>query len=584
MATLARMARRFGSAHVVTTSRTYKGKTYRSHLLRRSYREDGKVKNETLANLSHLPAHVIDMIRRTLKGEQFAGVDDILDIESSPQHGNVLAVLAAMRKLGFAELIASKRTRERDLVVAMVAARVLSPRSKLATTRWWHTTTLPTQLGVDDATEDDLYAAMDWLLGKQKVIEKKLAARHLHEGGLVLYDLSSSYFEGRHCPLAAMGHSRDRKRGTLQVNYGLVTDALGCPVSVSVFPGNTSDSTTLLGEVEKVRSRFGIDSLAIVGDRGMITEKQIDELASQEKVAWITALKSGALRDLLQRGELQLGLFDKRNLFEFADPKRPGERFVACRNLALAEHRAHKRQSLIDATAAKLEQVQKMVEAGRLKGEAKIGVRVGKVLNSHKVGKHFDLEITDGAFSFEVNTARVEQEALLDGVYVIRTNLSKKSLSAKDAVIAYKRLTSVERAFRSMKTVDLHVRPIRHWAEDRVRAHIFLCMLAYYVQYHMQEAWRSLLFFDEEAWTRECTDPVAPAKRSRSADEKACQKVTPAGHPVHSFRTLVDDLASIVCNRCRRRGAGDDEPLIEMETKPTELQKAALDLLTQVSV
>jgi len=578
------MARRSGAAHVVTTSRTYKGKTYRSHLLRRSFREDGKVKNETLANLSHLPAHVIDMIRRALKGEQFAGVDDILEIESSAQHGNVQAVLAGMRTLGFAELIASRHTRERDLVLAMVAARVLSPRSKLATTRWWHATTLPTELGVEDATEDDLYAAMDWLLGKQNIIEKKLAARHLHEGGLILYDLSSSYFEGHNCPLAAIGHSRDRKKGTLQVNYGLVTDALGCPVSVSVFPGNTGDSTTLLGEVDKVRSRLGIDSLAVVGDRGMITQKQIDELASEEKVAWITALKSGALRDLLERGALQLGLFDKRNLFEFADPNRPGERFVACRNLALAEHRAQKRQSLIDATAVKLEHVQKMVETGRLKGEAKIGIRVGKVLNSHKVGKHFDLEITDGALGFEVNSSRVEQEALLDGVYVIRTNVPEKSLSAKNAVIAYKRLTSVERAFRTMKTLDLHVRPIRHWAEGRVRAHIFLCMLAYYVQYHMQEAWRSLLFFDEEAWTRERTDPVAPAKRSRSAEAKARTKVTPAGRPVHSFRTLVDDLASIVRNRCRRRGAGDDEPLIDMETKPTELQRTAIELLAQVSV
>jgi len=578
------MSKRSGAAHVVTTSRTYKDKTYKCHLLRRSYREDGKVKSETLANLSHLPPHVIELIRRALKGEQLAGVDDILDIEASPQHGNVQAVLGAMRSLGFADLVASKGSRERDLVIAMVAARVLSPRSKLATTRWWNATTLPKQLGVEDASEDDLYAAMDWLLKKQKVIEKKLAARHLQEGGLVLYDLSSSYFEGRNCPLAALGHSRDRKKGTLQVNYGLVTDALGCPVSVSVFPGNTSDSTTLLGEVEKVRSRFGIDSLAIVGDRGMITEKQIDELAQQEDVAWITALKTGALRDLQKRGALQLGLFDKRNLFEFSDPDRPDERFVACRNEALAERRARKRQSLIEATVAKLEHVQKMVEAGRLEGSAKIGVRVGKIINAHKVGKHFDLEITDDALSFEVNTERVEQEALLDGVYVIRTSVPKESLSAKDAVLAYKRLTSVERAFRSLKTVDLHVRPIRHWAEGRVRAHIFLCMLAYYVQYHMQEAWRQLLFFDEELWARERVDPVAPAKRSASAEQKARQKVTDEGHPVHSFRTLLDELGGIVCNRCRRKGASQEEAVVDIETKPTELQRTALDLLGQIAV
>jgi transposase len=466
----------------------------------------------------------------------------------------------------------------------MVAARVLSPRSKLATTRWWNATTLPKQLGVEDASEDDLYAAMDWLLKKQKVIEKKLAARHLQKGGLVLYDLSSSYFEGRNCSLAALGHSRDRKKGTLQVNYGLVTDALGCPVSVSVFPGNTSDSTTLLGEVEKVRTRFGIDSLAIVGDRGMITEKQINELAKQEDVAWITALKTGALRDLQKRGALQLGLFDKRNLFEFSDPDRPSERFVACRNEALAERRARKRQSLIEATVAKLEHVQRMAETGRLKDSAEIGVRVGKIINVHKVGKHFDLEITDDALSFEVNKERVEQEALLDGVYVIRTNVPKESLPAKDAVLAYKRLTSVERAFRSLKTVDLHVRPIRHWAEGRVRAHIFLCMLAYYVQYHMQEAWRELLFFDEELWTRERVDPVAPAKRSASAELKARQKVTDKGHPVHSFRTLLDELGGIVCNRCRRKGASKDEAVVDIETKPTALQKTALDLLSHIAV
>jgi transposase len=383
--------------------------------------------------------------------------------------------------------------------------------------------------------------------------------------------------------LAKIGYSRDGKKGSLQVNYGLVTDGLGCPVSVSVFAGNTSDSTTVIGEVEKVRSRFGIESVAIVGDRGMITEKQIDELRSREGIAWITALKTGALRGLLQRGALQLELFDERNLFEFADPDRPGERFVACRNPALAERRARKRQSLIEATICKLEAVQKTIATGRLKGASKIGVRVGKVVNRHKVGKHFDLEITDRALRFEVNMERVEQEALLDGVYVIRTNATKKSLTAKGAVIAYKRLTSVERAFRSFKTVDLHVRPIRHWNEDRVRAHIFLCMLAYYVQYHMQEAWRSLLFFDDEAWTRERTDPVAPARRSRSAEQKASQKTTPEGHTVHSFRTLLDDLGSIVCNRCRRKGGGDDEPFIEIETKPSRLQKTALDLLTQIS-
>jgi hypothetical protein len=578
------MVGRKPAVHVVTTKRRYKDKVYRAHLLRRSYREDGKVKNETLANLSRLPEHVVELIRRSLRGEQLVGVDELFDVQASPQHGNVEAVLTAMKALGFADVIASRPTRERDLIVGMVAARILSPRSKLATTRWWGCTTLPRTLGLEDASEDDLYAAMDWLLEHQGSIEKKLAQRHLQQGGLVLYDLSSSYFTGTKCPLAAIGHSRDRRKGSLQVNYGLVTDTFGCPVSISVFPGNTGDPTTLQGEVDKVRDRFGIESMAIVGDRGMVTQKQIDALGEKKGVAWVTALRSTTIRDLVQRGALQLGLFDERNLFEIRHPDYPKERLVACRNLELADHRAHKRQALLEATSKKLEQIRRAAKSGRLRGKDKIGIRVGKVLNAYKVGKHFDLVIEGRSFSFAINAESVSAEALLHGLYVIRTSLPKTALKTEDVVRTYKRLCTVERAFRSLKTVDLHVRPIHHWNEDRVRAHIFVCMLAYYVQFHMQEAWRPLLFADEEAWIKKAPDPVAPAQRSASAINKVRTKLRADGQPVHSFRTLLASLGGIVCNICRRKGAGKDEPLIEMRTQPDRTQKTALELVGQIAV
>lgn len=577
------MKRRTGAVHVVTTQRRYKGKVYRAHLLRRSYREGGKVKNETVANLSHLPDAVIELIRRSLRGEQFVEAGELFDVVASPQHGHVQSVRAAMRGLQFDKLISSRPCRERDLVLAMVTARIINPQSKLATTRWWHTTTIPETFGVSDADEDDLYAAMDWLLKRQPTIEKKLAKRHLHDGGLVLYDLSSSYFEGHCCPLAALGHNRDRKKGTLQVNYGLVTDALGCPVSVSVFPGNTGDPTTLLPTVEKVRSRFGFESMVIVGDRGMISQRQVDELVKKEGVDWVTALRSTSIRKLVDQGALQLGLFDERSLFEFTHLDYPGERLVACRNVDLAQHRAGKRCSLLEATSVKLEKIRARVQSGKLRGAAKIGVKVGKVLDSHKVGKHFDLNIGDDDFGFSINEQRVAAEAALDGIYVIRTSVGEERLDASNVVQTYKRLSSVERAFRSLKTVDLHVRPIRHWNPDRVRAHIFLCMLSYYVQYHMQEAWRPLLFFDEEAWIRDREDVVAPATRSEGALQKAATRTTADGHPAHSFRTLMAELGKIVRNLCRRKGADTEEPPIAMQTTPTPLQQQALDMLDAIS-
>lgn len=579
------MASREGAVHVVTTRREYKGKTYESHLLRRSYREDGKVKNETVGNVSHLPAEVIDLIRRALRGETFAPVAETFEITASVAHGDARAVAIAMRKLGFAELLSSRPCREADLITALVTARLIAPHTKLATTRWWRASTLAEDLGVADADENDLYHAMDWLLERQSAIEKKLAARHLDENSLVLYDLSSSYFEGKNCPLAKLGHNRDGTGHKLQVNYGLLTTSRGCPVAVSVYEGNTNDAKTLIPQVQKLRDDFGIKNLVIAGDRGMISQKAIDELKDIEGLDWITALKSGQIRALLDGGHLQLGLFDERNLFELSCPDFPDERLVACRNPELAKLRSHKRQSLLEATTRELTKVKTMVERGRLRGGANaaaIGVRVGKVINKYKVAKHFALEIADGRFEFRVVDDEVKAEAALDGIYVIRTSVPKKRLSAPDTVRSYKMLTTVEHAFRTLKTVDLHVRPIHHRLEDRVRAHIFLCVLAYYVEWHMREAWRSVLFADEDQGAKAKRDPVAPARRSADAENKAVTHTLDDGTPAHSFRTLMQSLAGIVRNTCRTPGAADDAPTFTITTTPNREQRRALDLLEAI--
>lgn len=580
------MASRGHRVHVVTTSRRYKGQVYRTHLLRHSYRDNGKVKNETVGNLSHLPEQVVDLIRQALRGETLAPVTSIFEILSSSPHGHVQAVLATLRRLGFASLIASRPCRERDMVVALVAARVLDPHSKLATTRAWHCTTLAEDCGVQDASEDELYAAMDWLLERQSRIERKLAARHLDEQSLVLYDLTSSYFEGVTCPLAKLGHNRDGKKGKLQVNYGLLTDSRGCPVSVSVYPGNTGDTETVLSQVHKVREEFGIRSVVLVGDRGMISQKQIDQIRQLEDIDWITALKTGEIRVLLEKEALQMGLFDERNLFELTDPEFPGERLVACRNPLLAQRRAHTRKSLIEATIQEFQKVQKMVERGRLKGAKadEIGLRVGQVVNKYKMAKHFELEIRDGSFTFRLLEEKVAAEAALDGIYVIRTSLGPERLNTDDTVRSYKLLSSVERAFRSLKTVDLEVRPIFHHLERRVRAHIFLCMLAYYVQWHMLEAWRELLFSDEDQQAKLTRDPVAPAERSPSALHKAATHTLDDGTEVHSFRTLLKELSTIVRNVCRRKQSPDNEPTFTMVTTANAQQQRALDLLEAITL
>jgi len=576
------MPSRTGTAHVVTTSRSYKGKVYRTHLLRRSYREEGKVKNETLGNLSHLPERLIAIIRRSLQGETYVPLDQALEVISSRPHGHVHAVALAIERLGLASLLGSKASRERELVLAMVAARVVAPQTKLATTRWWHTTTLAADFGVSVANEDDLYAAMDWLWARQEAIQKKLAARHLREGGLVLYDLSSSYFEGSRCPLARLGHNRDGKKGLLQVNYGLLTDARGCPVAVSVHDGNVADSATLLPEVQRLRERFGVKQLVMIGDRGMISSKAIAELHELPGIDWITALKNVSIRSLVEQGQLQLGLFDERNLIEIASPQYPGERLVACRNPQLAALRAHKREELLAATEKNLAAIKERVSAGRLKGADAIGLRVGKVVNKYKVAKHFELRITDASFSFVRKHEAIVAEAALDGIYIIRTSVEATRMEAADCVRNYKALANVERAFRSLKTVDLKVRPIHHRTADRVRAHILLCMLAYYVEWHMREAWRELMFADSDQAAKATRDPVAPAQRSQPALDKLASRTMADGTPIHSFSTLMAELGGIVRNTCRTPAAGPHDPTFEIVTTPNPTQRHALDLIKQI--
>jgi transposase len=577
------MPKRTGTAHVVTTTRKYKGRVYRTHLLRRSYRDGKTVKNETLGNLSHLPDPLIDIIRRSLQGESFVSVAERFQITASRPHGHVQAVANAMQHLGLASLLASKPCRERSLVLAMVAARIIAPQTKLATTRWWHTTTLAEEFGVLDADQDELYSAMDWLLERQRPIERKLAKRHLQAGSTVLYDLSSSYFEGTTCSLARLGYSRDGKKGKLQVNYGLLTDRRGCPVAVSVHEGNTADPKTLMPQVQRLKDDFAIAEFVMVGDRGMVSHKAIDELREHDGIGWITALKSASIRALVEQGHLQLGLFDERNLFELSHPDYSDERLVACRNPELAKLRAHKRESLLESTEKNLEKVRRSVANARLRGQDEIGVRVGKVVNQYKVAKHFRLTITDDTFVFERNPESIAAEAALDGVYIIRTSVPAARMDAAECVRRYKSLAQVERAFRSLKTIDLKVRPIHHRLADRVRAHIFLCMLAYYVEWHLREAWRELMFADEDQEAKATRDPVAPATRSAAAMQKVHTRTLDDASPAHSFATLVAELSTIVRNTCRTPNAGDEAPTFQVTTTVNPKQQRALELVREIA-
>jgi hypothetical protein len=553
-------------------------------LLREAYREDGKVKKRTLANLSSLSLEQAQGMRRVLRGEKLVGVDDLFEAIHSSHHGHVQAVHAALRRLGIAELLSPRPCRERNLVLAMITARVLAPDSKLATSRWWHTTTIPAEFGVTDADEDDLYAALDWLGERQERIERKLAGRHLEPGGLALYDLTAVHYHGETCPLATLGRSGKTTR--LQVKFGLLTDARGCPVATTVYPGNTADSTAFVAEVKRGREAFGVETLAVVGDRGTLGSRQINELRRQETlsgIGWITALKGNQVRPLVEDGTIQPSLFDERNLVEITHRDYPGERLVVCRNPLVAQHRAQTRVALIAATERELTKVQGMVERGRLRGESEIGLRVGRVVNKYKVAKHFVLTMDAAAFSFRVNEEKVANEAALDGLYVIRTSLSREKLGSEDAVRSYKLLSQVEQAFRSLKSLELLVGPLFHRLEERVRAHIFLCVLAYYVQWHMKRAWRELLWSDEEVEGRWTRDPVAPASRSERCLRKVQRKHLEDGSDVHKLQTLLASLSTITRNICRRRGAGPDEPTFPMVTIPNAEQRRALDLVDAIT-
>jgi transposase len=516
-------------------------------LLREGWREGNKTRQRTLANLSDWPQEKIETFRRLLRDEPLVSPHDLFSTDKSVPHGHVQAILEMIGRLKLDHLISAERCRERDLVVAMIAQRLIDPCSKLATTRQWHTTTLAEELGVAEATENDLYEAMDWLSDRQERIEKKLAARHLVEGGLVLYDVSSSFYEGRTCPLAQFGHDRDGKKGLPIIVYGVMTNGEGCPVAVSVYAGNTGDPTTVGDQIEKLRERFKLSRVVMVGDRGMLTQPQIDKLKQHPGLGWITALTSTAIRELVEQGALQLSLLDQKNLAEITAPDYPGERLMVCYNPVLGEQRRRKRQDLLKATDKSLEKIGKEVTRRKKKRftAAEIGVKVGKVLGRYKMGKHFECKIGEGSFTWSRRARSIEQEEKLDGIYVLRTSEPTERLSVEETVRSYKSLAEVERAFRCLKGIDLLVRPIRHRTEDRVPAHIFLCVLAYYVEWHLRRAWAPLLFEDEERWEeRKRRDPILPAKPSDSAERKKRSHQTADGLPVHSFESLLRELAS----------------------------------------
>jgi transposase len=558
-------------------------------LLRESYRENGKVRTRTIANISHLRPAQIDALRTSLSGAVSTSrlcLPDSFLIERSRPHGHVAAVLGSLRKLQLPAILDPRSSRERDLAVAMIAARILDPASKLATARGLHSDTLHSSLGqslaLDSADETELYAAMDWLLARQPRIERELAKRQLQDGALVLYDLTSTYFEGRHCPLAKLGHSRDDKSGTPQIVFGLLTNAAGCPVAVEVFEGNTSDPKTVAKQVDKLRLRFGLQKVILVGDRGMITSARIrEDLPASHGIEWISALRATQIQKLAKDGQLQMSFFDKTDMVEIAHPDFPGERLVACFNPLLAEERSRKRPELLAATEKQLEKIAAATKRARrpLRGKQNIGVRAGRILNRYKMGKHFELRIEEDSFHYKRKEANIEREQSLDGVYVIRTSVKADALSGEQVVASYKSLSGVERAFRSLKTVDLNVRPIHHRLPDRVRAHILLCMLAYYVEWHMRHLLAPLLFDDDDkAQARAArASVVAPAQRSAVALRKAAAKKTDDGFPVHSFQTLLRDLATIASNRIQP--IDEKLPAFDMLTIPTAFQQRALDLL-----
>ena len=552
-------------------------------LLREGWREGKRVRKRTLANLSDWPRAKVETLRRLLKDEPLVNPNEAFDIIRSKPHGHVAAVLGALRKLGLDRLLSTRPCAERERVVALIVARVVGPASKLATARALAEETcrdsLAETLGLGETTEDQLYAAMDWLVERQGTIEKRLARRHLEEGALVLYDLTSVYLEGRSCPLARRGYSRDGKRGKLQIEFGLLCDREGRPVAVEVFEGNTSDPMTLGAQVDKLRRRFGLSQVVLVGDRGMLTEARIREEVAPAGLDWITALRSSAIRRLVESGTVQMSLFDQTDLLEVHSEDYPGERLMVCRNPLLAAQRAHKRDQLLCATERLLDPIVAATQRHKrpLSGRDRIALRAGRILDKYKMAKHFHLDISDHSFRYSRNPDSIAREAALDGLYIVRTSLPSDRLDAPDTVSAYKSLSRVERAFRSLKTVDLKVRPVHHHAPDRVRAHVLLCMLAYYVEWHMRQSLAPLLFDDHDPQAAPRPSAVAPAQTSPAAQQKARTKRTDDDSPVHSFRTLLDDLATIAKNRVLPR-LPDATPF-DIITRPTPLQQKILDLL-----
>lgn len=560
--------------HVAKIERRHGERVYRYWLVRRSVREGKRVRHETVANVSKLPAVAIEALRRALAGETLVAAGELFATERSLPHGHVEAVLVAVRRLGLARLLDRASSPERSRALAMIVQRLLAPGSKLACTRQLGQSTLAAELELGEVDADDLYAALDWLGERQEAIETRLARRHLKEGTLVLYDVSSSYFEGRSCPLLGRGYSRDRRRGSLQIVYGLLCDPEGRPVAIEVFPGGLHDSQTLQAQIEKLRRRFGLKTLVLVVDRGMVTEANLEALRGEQGIAWISALKAPAVKKLVAEGSLQLSLFDQLNLAEIESPDYPDERLVVCRNPLVAAERARKREDLLAATELLLAPIKARVEAGTLAGAAAIGLAVGAVVNKRKVKKHFQLEIADDRFAYRRKEEQIAAEAALDGFYVLRTSVAADELSAPEVVRSYKQLAHAERAFRTLKGPELELRPIHHRLEQRVRAHAFLCLLAYYLEWHLRKTWAELLFDDERP--PQAADPVAKAERSPEAKRKASTKRTAAGQPCHSFRSLIDELALVIRNTNRVRGS---EASFDTLTEPNPTQGRALELI-----
>jgi hypothetical protein len=571
------MAKGSGAVHVTTQRRHYTGtdgqqRVYETHLLRRSWREDGKVRNETVANLSKLPGETIELVRRSLAGERFIPAAAGARVARSLPHGHAAAAHVMARELGFPALLGPPGP-ARDLAYALVISRVIRPASKLSTASWWQDVTLGPDLGVAGASTDDIYAAMDWLVSRQDDIEKQLARRHLREGGIAMFDLSSSWVEGSHCELAAFGYSRDGKRGKAQIEYGLLTDKDGRPVAVRVFAGNTGDPKTFPEAVDAVRGTFGLRQMIMVGDRGMITSARIKDLRELEGMAWITCLRAPAIKKLMaDNGPLQLSLFDEQDLAEITSEDFPGERLIACRNPVLAEERARKRADLLAATEEDLGKIAARAGAGRIKDPDKIGIAAGKVINKRKVAKHFILDIAESRITWRRDQDSIDAEAATDGIYVIRTPVPQDTLDAPATVAAYKDLANLERDFRHIKADDLDLRPIFHRLEDRVRAHVLICMLACYLIWHLRRAWAPLTFTDEHPPQR--PNPVAPARRSPAAAAKAARKTGPGKQPIRSFRDIIDHLATLTRNDLRYGQA-----TIPALAEPTPDQRRAFDLL-----